>query len=219
MNPSAWPELEPYPALRELFERQMDIEFADIRTLLLLPERKVHSGCSLALALLLFNLVSGASVLFYKASLKGFTDQRNHRQRFKGLLHEYYPWSEDDLRREDATDVLWDGAQNPLMHQLRLGPTRRIPLPGAPRVQGTPVTLIFGKEDLTAQQIEEVATSRTRPSWLKETVWLADQLVLINVPAFAWGVHEMIRRLLSDERQATQAEQMMLGLRAGAPTP
>jgi hypothetical protein len=216
MNPSAWPELEPYPVLRELFELQIDMLFADIRVLLRLPEQEQEGGCNLALATLLFNMISGSSVLFYNASVNALTHRGDRSQRFEGLLRSYYPWSEHDLAPEDAVAVLAEGGRHPLTHSLGIGPNKWITLPGSPEVQGTPVTLVFGKSALTPQQISDVATSRTCPSWLKETLWLSDHnRLIISVPTFTWGVHEMLRRLFSDEKQAVKAEQTMLQVREG----
>jgi hypothetical protein len=37
MDPSTWPQLVPYPALRRLVAHQLDMQFADLRALLRLP--------------------------------------------------------------------------------------------------------------------------------------------------------------------------------------
>jgi len=71
--PSDYPELRERPALREMLQRQIDMQFGDLVTLLELPRPDVglHAGANLTTAVLLCNIISGASVLFYKPSLDG----------------------------------------------------------------------------------------------------------------------------------------------------
>ena len=219
MEPSAWAELEPYPVLRELFALQIDMQFADVRVLLRLPELELEleleGGCNLALAALLFNLISGASVLFYNASVGSITERGNRGQRFKGLLRDYYPWSTTYvLPREQSVDLLWEGGRHPLIHSLGIGPTKTIALPGSPEIDGTPITVVYGKSALTKDQIEAVVTSRTTP--FQGTLWLSESnRVTVSVPTLAWGVHEMLRRLFADEVQAIKAERAMKEVRDG----
>jgi hypothetical protein len=191
------------------------MQFADVRVLLRLPEHEDEGGCNLALAALLFNLISGASVLLYNASVESISERANRGQRFKGLLRDYYPWSDTyDLPHKQAVDLLWDGGRHPLIHSLGVGPTKTIALPGSPEIDGTPITVVYGKRALTKDQIEAVATSRTTP--FQGTLWLSDNnRVNVSVPTLAWGVHEMLRRLLADEVQAIKAEQAMQEVRDG----
>jgi hypothetical protein len=71
-----------------------------------------------------------------------------------------------------------------------------------------------GKSALTKAQIEAVATSRTTP--FQGTLWLNENnRAHVSVPTLAWGVHEMLRRLLADTVQAIKAEQTMKEVRDG----
>src|SRR6266849_9532190 len=98
MNPSELPEVQSSPSLRRLLEIQLDMQFADLRTLLLLPaeDQGFSGGCNLTSAALLFNIISGSSVLFYDASTTAMSEGRQSGRRFKELLSRYYPFGAGD---------------------------------------------------------------------------------------------------------------------------
>ena len=77
MKPSRYPELREQPHLRELLDTQVDMQFDDVAVLLQLPRPgDLDAGCNLTLASLLFDLISGASVMFYRAELAYFQKKR-----------------------------------------------------------------------------------------------------------------------------------------------
>lgn len=84
MRPSLLPELERYEHLAKLVEVQVDMQFADLWTLLQLPrhEQGLHGGCNLTAATLVFNLVAGVSVLFYQSSMEELESRRGRDKRF-----------------------------------------------------------------------------------------------------------------------------------------
>jgi hypothetical protein len=161
--------------LRRLLAIQLDMQFADLRTLLALPREEdgLAGGCNLTAASLLFNLISGSSVLFYDASTTAMADGRQSGRRFKELLARYYPFSDGDLPSDEAARVLYDAARNPLTHCLGVGKDKRV-FPGAPQVGNRPVAVMFVKGPLTPELVSELVTERQRPSWTEPTVCLQD---------------------------------------------
>jgi hypothetical protein len=79
MLPSAFPEVAPYEHLRRLLCIQVDMQLVDLRTLLRLPKRDfgLEGGCNLTATTLLCNIIAGASVLFFDASIEGQPAIRN----------------------------------------------------------------------------------------------------------------------------------------------
>ena len=206
VNPSDFAEVQPYRYLRQLLALQLDMQFADLRTLLELP-RNGHpdGGCNLTAASLLFNFVSGSSVLFYDASTTAMADGRQSGRRFKELLTHYYPFSDGDLPAEEAARLLYEAARNPLTHCLGVGKDKRV-FPGAPQVGNRPVAVSFMKGPLSSELVTELVTARERPAWAGPTVSVENGECLISVCSLAWGVHEMLRRLFGDESQVRQAD-------------
>jgi hypothetical protein len=207
MNPSAWASLADRPALRELVRVQVDMQFADLRTLLRLPVEGhgLTGGCSLTTASLAFNLIAGFSVLFFDSSRDALTQRGERSARFRQVLGRYYPWSEDNIDRDDAVLALYEWARNPLSHSLGVTKDRRA-FPGAPEVEGRPVAVMLAKMPLSEKAVDEVATARQRPSWMGPTLEMVDGALDINVVTLAWGTHEVLRRLFEDAEQADRAE-------------
>jgi hypothetical protein len=59
VHPSEFQELQHYPHLRKLLEIQVDMQFADVHSMLRLPQGELEAGCNLALANVLFTLIRG----------------------------------------------------------------------------------------------------------------------------------------------------------------
>jgi hypothetical protein len=215
MKPSAWSQLDLYPHLRQLVAQQIDMQFADLHAMMRLPMDEVmpNVGCNLATAVHAFNLVTGASVLFYNSSpqsLRG--DPRKNGSRFKQVLTKYYPWSKADCEQEGFTEkgtakALWEWARNPLVHSLGVGKNHHA-LPGATKAKDQPLLVRFSKGPLSADQVQYLATTRdvdNHPD-LAWTVVLNQDVLDLNVITFCWGIHELLRRLFEDEDQAAKAE-------------
>jgi hypothetical protein len=134
MLPSQYPESRPYPSLRRLLVLQVDMQFADLKTLLCLPrdEEGLGAGCNLTAATLAVNLIAGASVLLWDSSVEGLAQRGDRKRRFIGLAEAFYPWCDsDDVNAQLGTKLLWDYTRNPLSHTLGVGKTARI-FPGIP---------------------------------------------------------------------------------------
>jgi hypothetical protein len=213
MDPSTWPQLAAYPAIRKVVERQIDMQFGDLRALLRLPVAEIDKdvGCNLTTATLGFNLVAGASVLFYDSHAGALTDRGDRGRRFKEVFERYYPWSPDDLEPAVAAEALWEWARSPLAHSAGVGKERR-QLPGAPSVAGQPVAVVFTKGPLKTEEVAHLATVREQDPVLPPTVALIGDVLDVNVLTLSWGVHELYRRLFEDEDEANRAERTMRDL-------
>ena len=114
MLPSEFPEVKGYPNLKQLLEAQVDMQFGDLKTLLLI------GGCNFAAAAVLFNLIAGSSVCFYDPSEEALFERSDRGERFKGVLNDFYPWQEEQLPKDQFWCALWVSAQNTLAHSLGL---------------------------------------------------------------------------------------------------
>jgi hypothetical protein len=207
MLPSAYPEVVELPALRELLRIQVDMQVADLKTLLCLPlpEPGLGAGCNYPAATLAVNLIAGASVLFWRASPEALIKRGDRGERFLGLMLAKYPWVADDaVAPELGGKLLWDHTRNPLSHTLGVGKTAEL-FPGISRDERG-VWLGKPKEGLPAPVVDELMSSYERPEWLGPTVGSEPGGYVVHVPTLAWGVHRMLRDLLSDPEQADAAE-------------
>jgi len=202
MLPSDYPEVARYKNLAELLKNQVDMQFDDLLTLLRLPiaERGLTAGCNLAAATILFNLIAGASVCLFEASLKGLSDRKDRTRRFKEVLIRFYPWQGESLLVPDCVDCIYDAARNPLAHNFGLDD------PNQHRFE-----VILQKEPLSTEQIFELEDATIRPTRTPPTIASKRQTsfgttrVIISVPTIFWGIHRMFRALISDPLQADAA--------------
>jgi hypothetical protein len=205
--PSEYPEVQPYPSLRRLLKTQVDMQVADLQTLLCLPREEdgLGAGCNLTAAVLAVNIAAGASVLFWKASIEALKRRGDRGRRFTELMVAKYPWS-----RQDAVDaglgtrLLWDYARNPLSHTLGIGKTHRL-FPGIDADERE-VWLSKPRRGLNADAVRRVMSSYERPDALEPTIESGPDGYTVHVVTLAWGVARMLRDLFADEEQAANAE-------------
>lgn len=205
--PSEYPEVAQWPRVRELLRIQVDMQFADLATLLCLPrdEAGLGAGCNLTAATLAFNIVAGASVLFWESSIEGFEDRRSRGRRFTGLMTAKYPWSPDDaVDAESGAELMWDYTRSPLTHTLGVGKTATL-FPGLPKKERG-VWLVKAERGLPADVVDELMSSCVQPNWLPATVTEEPGGYVIHVDTLAWGVTRMLRNLFADHVQAQAAE-------------
>lgn len=207
MLPSAFPEVQGYPNLRRLLENQVDMQFADLRTLfrLPLPREGLEGGGNFAAATVLFNIIAGASVCFYDASEQGLTDRQDRGRRFKEVLKNFYPWQGEPLTKDGCLSVLYESARNPLAHSLGLD---------APPKGATGRQIFLKKWSLTESEVQELEESSSRPDWALSTVLHLRLMesgsieLAISIPALYWGAHRMLRALFADPIHSAKAEQL-----------
>lgn len=216
MNPSDFPEVRAYPNLKKLLEVQIDMQFADLRTLLRLPmaDRALAGGCNLTTATLLFNIIAGASVLFYD-SRPSALDARNRGRRFKGLLVDYYPWTEDDaFDPEGSSRATYDFARNPLTHTLGVSKQPHL-FRGVPPLPGGAHAMMLEKGPLDEQAVAAVTDPTVRPEILSPTLRHEQNELILSVWTLTWGVHRMLRDVFADEHQVCRGEATAAALIAG----
>ena len=204
MLPSQYLEVQGYPSLQRLLQAQVDMQFADLRTLLCLPipQAGLEAGCNFACAAVLFNMIAGASVCFYETSENAVVDRSSRGMRFKRVLEKFYPWHKEPFGKDQCVLTLYDLARNPLTHSLGLG---------AVSESATGKQVALRKWPINPSQIDELEGAIARPGWLPPTVdhptsdYGAIDLVL-SVPTLYWGVHRMLHALFTDSDQASKAD-------------
>lgn len=208
VQPSKFPEVENYPQLRRLLEVQVDMQFSDVHAMLQLPNERadLNAGCNLALANVLFSLISGASVLFFKAEL-GYLEKHNRAgSRFRGVLTHHYPWRDDEeaFTRAKRRELIYTYARNPLTHSFGVGKAAHL-FPGVPKSGATPVYIAKGP--LSAAEADVVMEGETpAPPALPPTIRSEYDAGVLSVVALAWGTVAMLRSLFADAEQVGPAE-------------
>jgi hypothetical protein len=117
MSLSAAPELLDLPAVRRLLQVQVDMQVADLMAMLRLPKPYVGltESMNLTAAAQVFGLISGMSVLLYRADYEYLKNPTDAGRRFKGMVREYMPLTHpEDLGPGHAAEVMWKFARNPL---------------------------------------------------------------------------------------------------------
>jgi len=197
-------DIQQHPKLSYFLEHFLTMQFADLRCLLRLPEGGLNAGCNYATASVLFNIIGGLSVCLYNASFDDFASSRptGRGQRFKNLLHTYYPWQHEPVQEETAVAILYDSLRNPLAHCLGLYKPRD--------KYGSRIV----KTHMDIGQIASLENNRTRPNWLPPTITISPSAYHydVNVNTLYWGVNRLIELLLRDEQQVEKAETFLLQL-------
>lgn len=238
MDPSHLPEVQAYPYVRRLLADQIDMQFEDIRTLLRLPlddpppkqppmgdspvkEPPLRGGCNLTTATLLFNVIAGASVLFYESSPEGLAKGGDRGPRFKDLLTDYFPWADDEaFDRKKSSKVVYDFARNPLTHSLGVQKVPKL-FPGVPPLPDGAQAMMLEKGPLDVDAVAAVTDPSTRPEWLGPTLRREDDelasavdlVTRLGRPSHAQG---SLRRRGSDHPSRSDREVACRGIRPSA---
>jgi hypothetical protein len=191
---------EPGPRVGDLIRRLEDHYFRDVHAMLRLPVPSVEiaAGCNFAIAQVLAAVVSGVSVTLYRHS-------GGSGCRFKGVLVDYYPWSEEPLPKRDAAKhakLIYMLFRNPLTHDLGLD------LRGHSKTHGVVVKrlLTAGKTSGHSEDGVEALESAGRPSKLSPVLKIDGDRVVLLVEAFYWGVRKMLITLNADGKRMAKAE-------------
>jgi hypothetical protein len=198
--PSEYPEVQSYAHLKHLLADHVDMQFEDVRVLLGLPEPGSSVGGNFATAALLFNLISGASVAFYKTSLKALKGKAGGSgDRFRGVLADHFPLAEISLAPETVLKVFYNYSRNPLAHSLGLGGPKSI-------------EVFIAKKALSSKRIAELEDSPSLPKWSREALYDAGvqpgPSYRIGISGLYWGVHRMMQSILADNKEATRADEV-----------
>lgn len=121
MLPSEYAEVQGYSHLKRLLADHIDMQFEDLRLLLKQPRGPSTVGANFATAALLFNVISGASVCFYRTSWAGFTAKTGSGEEFKKALRHHFPFSDIQIPKEKTIEVFYYYSRNPLAQAFGLG--------------------------------------------------------------------------------------------------
>jgi hypothetical protein len=205
--PPSYPEVGPRPALRELLGVQIDMQLADLSTLLRMPrdEPGLGAGCKLTAATLPMNVIAGASVLFWKSSIESLEQRAGRGKRFKDLMRAKYPQSADDaVDAEFAAELMWDYTRAPHTHALGVGKTAQL-LPGIPREERG-VWTSKAAHGLPADVVDQLMSSCERLEWLDPTIAAEPRGYAVHVGPAGVGVTRMLRDRFADDVQSDAAE-------------
>jgi hypothetical protein len=192
MLPSQYPEVNSYPAIKHVCEKQVDMLFNDIRCLLKAPLPGCTVGFNLTIATMILNLLSGFSRRFYRP-----LENPNDGRRFKDMIITFLPWDKSGIDVGTFADVLYGAVRNPLIHELG--------------IKGDKKVVIYKSGKLTDDEIKELEDSLIKPSWLPEMIIKRsyDKFTsewLISVGALYWGVHRLLHNLISNSEHGPRAE-------------
>jgi hypothetical protein len=198
--PSQFPEVQSHPHLKQLLADHVDMQFEDVRVLLGLPQPGSHVGGNFATAALLFNLISGASVAFYKTSMKAIKGKAGGSgDRFRGVLRDHFPMEEIVLPEATVLKIFYDYSRNPLAHSLGLG--------GPASVE-----VFIAKKALSQKRILELEDSTTLPQWSREALFDAGlqsgPSYRVGISGLYWGVHRMLHSLFGNANETTTADRV-----------
>ena len=188
------------PRVKKVIRRLEDHYFRDVHAMLRLPApaMDISPGCNFAIAQVLASVVSGVSVTLYQHSgRKG--------RRFKDLLVDYYPWSEEPEPPADTSEAarqIYELVRNPLTHDLGLD------LEAKCQTQRVVVKRLL-KNRKTCGHTErgvEALEAAARPRRLSPTITVKGERVVLLVEAFYWGIRMMLLKLNADRRRMEAAE-------------
>jgi hypothetical protein len=188
--PSEFPEVTvaQQPSLKRMFRDHLDMQIEDLRVLLRLPRSDLPAGCNFVAASMIFNLIAGASVCFYKATPRAVKKHPPAGAHFRGILEHYFPWASEQLLPKEGARVLWTYSRNPLAHALGLDRE------SAPEIQ-------IAKARVGPQRIAALEDSSTRPSWAAPALTRSGSDYVLNVAGLYWGTHRMLHAVLGDPNQ------------------
>ncbi len=197
---------EPGPRVKNVIRRLEDHYFRDVHAMLRLPApaMDISPGCNFAIAQVLASVVSGVSVTLYKHS--------GHKgARFKGLLVDYYPWSEEPEPPEDTSEaarLIYALVRNPLTHDLGLDLETKC------RTQRVVVKRLLTDRKTcghTDQGVEALETT-ARPRRMSPTIKVQGERVVLLVEALYWGIRKMLLNLNADRKRMAAAEAFLESL-------
>jgi hypothetical protein len=198
MLPSTFPELAKYPAVDRFFQKHLDMQFNDVRTMMKLPRPRqgLPAGCNFAAAATLANLIGGfAEVLF--AAPPSMDGARQSGERLQAVIKQFYPWQSGERRKVKAK-VLYYFVRNPLVHNLgtkdRRRPTQKMP------------SVLIGKRPLTERQLVQLERAEVAPAWVGTAVRRRGRRWIISVPALYWGTFHLLRRLTEKPKHMKHAQ-------------
>lgn len=201
MSPSELPGLAKYRVVKRFFEKHLDMQFNDVRTLMKLPRptQGLPAGCNFVAAAGMANLVGGIAEVLYAAppSMNGPSQSG---ERLQAVLRELYPWQPGERRKAKAR-VLYYFVRNPLVHDLGIDDPRR----NKKDMRRIPIR----KRRLTDRELVELEAAHTPPAWASLAIRRKGRRWNLYIPALYWGTFHLLRRLTEQPKHMRHAQALL----------
>ncbi|MCK5236251.1 MAG: hypothetical protein KAR06_04620 [Deltaproteobacteria bacterium] len=192
MLPSEYYEIESYPNIKHVFEKQLDMLFNDLRCMLKSPLPGCSSGYNLSITMIILNLFSGFSRRLFRPNARLVDNER-----YILMLEEFFPWDGETLSPTDCSEMLYGAVRNPLTHELG--------------IKGKYKVNLIKNGRSSDNEIKELEDSLLKPTWLPQifsNVLICQDLYEkhISITGLYWGTHRLLHKLLADTNHASRAE-------------
>lgn len=190
------------PAARRLLADQVDMQFADLRALLRLPQDAVapNVGCNLTATAMICAQISGFSIWFFHnrhaKRISGLEKKKNRGRpysgrRFKAFVRAYYPLVVGEPSVGLIADRLYE-ARNVLAHSLGVGDMSNNRQRQIYLAKPDPPLAAADIVDLETQAFYPLAGVPIRRTGLR---------MEFSVPGLYWALGRMLRKALEDQPQ------------------
>jgi len=187
-------------SIRDFVRQHVDMQFADVHAMLRLPittDTGLEAGCNFAAVSTLCGLIAGASTLLY-------SQHGSNRERFRGVLNDYYPWGQQPaggVSQEESVNALWADYRNPLAHAWAVSTKETGPKANRRIIMDVNAKLLgVVKRSLTEEAIEALEEPRGQPpAWLTPVVAQNAAGGRDVYPhSLYWGTRRLVEKLLAD---------------------
>jgi hypothetical protein len=195
-----------YPSLKEFVRVVVDMQVADLRLLMQLPQDELdpHVGCNLAATAVILNLVSGFSVWLFPAPAadKIRADEvadggRKSSRRFKAFVAEYWPRIGPEPAPSWVADRLYE-VRNSLSHDLGAydDPNQR-----------EPRSVRLAKSAYRLQDVVDgLERNLVHPLMTVPVVEEHDGTYTVRVAGLYWAMHWMLKKALAADPAKLDAD-------------
>jgi hypothetical protein len=199
--PSQYPEAQKLPNVQRFLAEQIDMQFADIRVLLRLPEPTIdpHVGANFTAATAILGQISGLSIwLFHNAAAKRIRTREVKEKRkmplsglrFKSFVRSYYPRVAGEPTVLTIANHLYD-TRNVLSHSLGIGEV--VKMKGRRNVD-----IVKPDPALSEQDVVDLEKFPLFPL-VGVPVERRGSRTLLYVPGLYWALGRMLRAALQDQ--------------------
>jgi hypothetical protein len=205
--PSHYPEAQGLPNVQQFLREQIDMQFADIRVLLRLPQAALDPdvGCNFTTAAAILNQISGFSIWFFHNAAAKRIETRERRAkakapfsgaRFKSFVRSYYPRRAGEPTARTIANHLYD-TRNVLSHLLGVGDVVRT-------TRARRVDIVKPDPPLDEQDVVDLETHAAFPL-AGVPVQRVGMRTRIYVPGLYWALCYMLRAALADQPRRCEA--------------
>jgi hypothetical protein len=182
-----------------LLAEQVDMQFADLRVLLRLPQPELapHVGCNFTATAMIVNQISGFSVWFfhnrYAQQLEREERKRRtilSRKRFLGFVRAYYPRVIGEPSVQTVATRLYE-TRNLLSHNLGVSDLDR-------RRRRHEIALVKPDPAVSAEDIVDLELEPVFPG-VGVPIQRNGVAIVIRVPGLYWALGRMLRAAVLDQ--------------------